>query len=318
MLIESFRITGGAVAQIFILGAVGFFLVKRGILSQEGLASLSRIVIEVIFPVLIFTQLMKNFSFAVYQNWWIFPLISVAVTLFGVLTGSLFSLFVRGQEYKMQFLSLVTFQNSGYLPLAIVAAMLSGANLDTMFIYIFLFLLGFDLIVWSIGVYMLAFVKTKKFELGSLFSPPIIADIISLLIIFFGINKYIPEVVMKPLGMIGNCTLPLAMFIVGGNIACIRLEHINKKAMLLLSIAKLVLMPTIGFLLIYQFKLPVLLGLLILMQLAMPSATSLSVIIRHYKKEDLLISQGVFVSHLLSLITVPIFLSLYLTLVMVK
>jgi len=57
---------------------------------------------------------------------------------------------------------------------------------------------------------------------------------------------------------------------------------------------------------------------LILMQLAMPSATSLSVIVRHYKKEDLLISQGVFFSHILSVITIPLFLSLYFTLTIIK
>jgi len=54
------------------------------------------------------------------------------------------------------------------------------------------------------------------------------------------------------------------------------------------------------------------------MQLAMPSATSLSVIIRHYNKEDALISQGVFFSHIISLITIPLFLGLYLSLVVLK
>jgi predicted permease len=59
-------------------------------------------------------------------------------------------------------------------------------------------------------------------------------------------------------------------------------------------------------------------GLLVLMQLAMPPATSLSVITRHYKKEDLLISQGVFFGHIASVITIAIFLSLYFTLSVVK
>jgi predicted permease len=52
-------------------------------------------------------------------------------------------------------------------------------------------------------------------------------------------------------------------------------------------------------------------GLLLLVQLAMPSATSLSVIVSHYKKEDLLISQGIFFSHLASIITIPAFLIIY-------
>ena len=318
MLLDSVRITGSAVVQIFILGAIGYFLVRKNILNQDGLGALSQLVIKVIFPVLIFSQLISNFSFSNYSDWWVFPLISACITLFGLLAGSLFLFFIKGKQHRIQFLSLVTFQNSGYLPLAMVAAMMPPEQASTVFIYIFMFLLGFDLIVWSAGVYMLTFVKNSKFELGSLFSPPVIANLVSLGLIFFGLSKFIPQTVLKPLDMIGSCTLPLAMFIVGGNIASIHLRHVDKKAVSLLVLAKLILMPAVGLGIIMLLKLPALIGLLILMQLAMPPATSLSVIIRHYKKEDLLISQGIFFGHIFSLITIPVFLSLYLIFIMVK
>jgi len=69
---------------------------------------------------------------------------------------------------------------------------------------------------------------------------------------------------------------------------------------------------------VLKLGLPQLIGFLIVMQLAMPSATSLSVIVRHYKREDALISQGIFFSHIISLFTIPLFLSLYLSLVVLK
>jgi len=50
----------------------------------------------------------------------------------------------------------------------------------------------------------------------------------------------------------------------------------------------------------------------------MPSATSLSVIARHYEKEDLLISQGIFFTHIFSVLSIPLFLSLYFTLPVLK
>lgn len=104
------------------------------------------------------------------------------------------------------------------------------------------------------------------------------------------------------------------MFVVGGNLALINLGKIDKKAMILLVLAKLIVLPLLGLVLVLKLKMPQLMGLLILIQLAMPPATSLSLIIRHYKKEDLLISQGIFFGHLISLITIPLFLSLYFTL----
>lgn len=318
MLLESFKITGSAVAQIFLLGAIGYFLMKMKLLGETGLDILSRLVVEITLPILIFCQLVKDFRFDLYPDWWIFPLISFLITVAGLLLGYIFIAFIKGHQHRMQFLSLITFQNSGYLPLALIAALLPKEKIDTMFIYLFLFLLGFNLIIWSFGVYMLSLRERKKFELGSLFSPPVIATLVSLVIIFFGLNKFIPDMLLKPLGMVGDCTLPLAMFVVGASLAPIHLKHIDKKAILLMVLAKLVILPVLGLGLIMKFKLPELMGLLIIMQLAVPPATSLSVITRHYKKEDLLISQGIFFGHIVSLVTLPIFLSLYFTLVMIK
>jgi predicted permease len=63
---------------------------------------------------------------------------------------------------------------------------------------------------------------------------------------------------------------------------------------------------------------PRLISLLILIQLAMPSATTLSVLVSHYKKEDLLISQGIFFSHITSIITIPLFLIIYFSRFMIQ
>ncbi|MBM3245990.1 MAG: hypothetical protein FJZ13_01525 [Candidatus Omnitrophica bacterium] len=318
MLMESLKITGAAMAQIFFLAAVGYFLVKRNILGPDGLSALSRLVVEITLPLLIFCQLLKEFSFRLYPNWWFFPLISIVIALAGLTIGLIFMGFIRGQQHKLQFLGLISFQNAGYLPLALIAALLPKEKADTMFVYLFLFLLGFNLVIWSAGVYLLTFSRAKRFELGSLFSPPVIAAAAGLAFVFFSLNKFVPEAAFKPLSLIGNCTLPLAMFVVGGNLAQIHLGSIDKKAIFLLSLAKLVILPLAGVWLILRFGFPELVGLLILMQLAMPSATTLSLITSHYKKEDLLISQGVFFSHIFSLITMPVFLSLYFARVMIK
>ena len=317
MFLESFKITGLAIFEIFLLGAIGYLLVKKNILGAEGLNALSRLVIEITLPVMIFVQLIKGFSFSLYPNWWIFPLISIAITIIGLVIGKIFAVFIKGAQHKMQFLSLVAFQNSGYLPLALTAALLPKAQQEPMFIYLFLFLLGFNLVIWSFGVYMLSFHQNKRFELGSLFSPPVIATILSLFFIFLGLNKFLPGFLLKPLGLVGDCTLPLAMFVVGGNLAEIQLKHIDIKAIVLVTFTKLII-PLLGLALIMKLKIDFLLGLLIMMQLAMPPATSLSVILRHYKKEDLLISQGIFFGHMLSIVVIPIFLSLYFSLVMIK
>jgi predicted permease len=318
MFLEQFKITGLAMAQIFILGGLGYILVKKNILSHEGLDALSRLVIQIILPALILAQMLKNFSFSLYPAWWIFPLVSLAITATGLIVGWLLLKLSGLKTGKLQFLSLVAFQNSGYLPLAIAAAIFNGQHANDIFIFIFLFLLGYDLVAWSLGIYMLTYEKQATFKLRSLFSPPVIANLTSLGLIGLGLNKFIPDVLFKPLSMVGNCTLPLAMLVVGGNVALVQLKNIDKKTTSIFLLGKLIILPVLGILIVLKLALPPLLGFLIMMQLAMPSATSLSVIIRRFNKQDTLISQGIFFSHIIGLVTIPLFLSLYLSRIMLK
>jgi len=315
---NSFKITGIAVGQIFLLAVLGYLLLKRKFLNADGLDALSRLTMDVTLPILIFCQLMKDFSFMRYPNWWALPLISLSVTGLGLGVGFLFLKVVKGQQQKLQFLSLVGFQNSGYLPLALVASLLSGDNLSVIFIYIFLFLTGFNLCLFSLGVYILNYSKEVKFRWQSLFSMPVIATLVSLIVIFIGLNKFIPEMVFKPLRMLGDTTLPLAMLVVGGNLAQFNLGQIDKKPMALLILSKMIILPLLGLGLIFIFNVPALISLLLLIQLSMPSAVTLSVILSTYKKEDFLVSQGILLTHIVSVFTIPLFLIIYFSRFMLK
>lgn len=318
MFIEHFQITGIAVLQIFLLSAIGFLLVKKGFLSGGGLEDLSRLVMDVALPVLIFCQLIRDFSFSLYPNWWVFPLISIAITVSGLLVGFLFIRFIDKEQEKLQFLSLVAFQNSGYLPLALVAALFPAQRLGEIFIYLFLFLMGFNLVMFSLGVHILNFHKEKRIKLSSLLSMPVLATLFSLVVIYLGMGKFFPDSLIKPLRMLGDTTLPLAMVVVGGNLAQINLKDINKKAAALLVLAKMIILPLLGMVFLRIFNISGLFGLLILIQLAMPSAVTISTILRASKKEDLLASQGIFITHVAALITVPAFLILYFSNFMIK
>ncbi|HTZ11470.1 MAG TPA: AEC family transporter [Candidatus Margulisiibacteriota bacterium] len=309
--LQSMRVTGLAVLQILLLGAIGYLLVKKNILKDEGLDALSRLAIDVTLPVLIFCQLVRDFSFQQYATWWLFPLLSIAISIAGFVAGCIFVGFLKGEQRKVQFLSLVSFQNSGYLPLVLIAGLLPLEKVGTMFIYLFLFLTGFNLLMFSAGVHLLTFHKERRFEWESLFSPPVVATIAGLAVVFFGLGQFVPQTVLKPLRMLGDCTLPLAMLVVGASLAQIKLKQVNLKAMALMVAAKMIILPLLGLWLVLSLKLPQLLGLLIVIQLAMPPATTLSLIIRHYNKEDLLISQGIFIGHIVGLFSVPLILSLY-------
>jgi len=239
-------------------------LARKGIISTQGLKTLSRLVVEVSLPALIFSRLLSDFNFQRFPDWWLFPLISFGLTLFGLAIGYLFLKADKSLSQKNEFLGLIAFQNSGYLPLALAATILPPSEADQMFIYIFLFLLGFNALIWSFGVHLLSKHRGKRFEFGSVFTPPLWATLGALLIIFLKAESFVPRIVLKPLAMLGACAIPLGLMIVGGSLAFVSSEgKIRKRSLINLGLGKLIILPILVFLFIIWIKPPRLIGLLL-------------------------------------------------------
>jgi hypothetical protein len=303
-----------AMIEIFLLASLGFILVRKKFIDQQALSFLTRLLIIIILPLFIFTKIIKSFSFSLYPNWWVFPFLSLIINTAGFAVGYLwFRLFgiVKSTEGKKQLISLIGFQNSGYIPLILSAALLSTLDAEVMFIYIFLFLLGFNLAVWSFGVWFLSRHRIKDFELGTIFSPPVVATVVSLILVAIGVDKYIPGFLFRPAGLLGDCLLPISMIVVGGNLALVSLRDVNKAAVINVVIVKLVLLPILALLILWQLKPEYLMGFLLILEAAVPSATSLSLILRHYSLEDKFISHGVFFTHIVCVFTIPLFIIIY-------
>ena len=298
--------------QVFVLGLVGFILIKKRILSSAGLNGLTDFFIVLVFPALIFSQIVGNFDFKAVGYWWLFPLLSLGVSALGLLAGYGFGFSLKDAQVRREFIALSGFQNSGYLPLVLLKGILPAEQLSPMLIYLFLFLLGFNLVIWSWGVYFLSAHKAQGFSWGSLFSPSVIAVILGLAAVSSKIAGRIPQFILIPVEMLGNCSFPLAIVVVGASLAQLyNKQELDLRNIIRLSLIKLCVLPLLGLLFLSLVRLPYLIGLLIILELAVPSATNLAVITRKYAQQEKIISQGIFVTHILSLLTLPVFLTLF-------
>lgn len=312
-IMHTFRMTFSAMFQIFLLGLCGYVLAKKNIISAENIKALSGLIIGLFLPCLVFANFIEHFNFVAFRFWWLLPLASVALTVAGFMIGDLVAASdARLKKFRQEFVSLVAFQNSGYLPLLLVALLLPAERQERMFILIFLFLLGFNLVMWSAGVFYLTRQKARRMPLGSLFSPPVVAIVASLFIIVTGLSRFIPSVVIAPAKMLGECTLPLAMLVVGANFSLVAMRpKENTWIVFHAVVAKLLLLPLFVFGVLLLLRPPHEVAFLLLLESIVPSATSLSLIMRHYEKEDNIISAGLFWTHVASLVTIPLFLVLF-------
>jgi len=311
LLTVSFQTIVLAIAQILIMGACGYGLVKRGFMDEPGLNLLTRLLINFFLPVFMFYQFTHNFNFTDFPHWWMFPLIGLAIVTGGLMAGRIVLLFCPWIKSRREFLALVIFQNSGYIPLMLVTTLFSGGDAQRLYVYIFLLLIGFNAMMWSLGVWLLAKRKGEGLNPKNLNNPPLMAMLGSLLIIFLGWDKIIPQTILVPAQLFSQCALPIAMIVIGGNLAQIKLGDVHLGTITVVVSTKLILLPLIALGLILIFPMDEVTSLLILIETIVPSAVTLSIIARYYQVEEKIINQGIFYSHLASLVTMPTFLLVY-------
>lgn len=301
-----------AIGEIFILMAVGFFTVRKGIINSALVQHLSELIIYVTLPFMIFSRIATEFNFCELPLWWVLPLASIAMILFSFILAQIIAKLFHIQSNKLEFKSLVSFQNSGYLPLALVSSLLRPDQQDKAILYILFFLMGFNFLIWSWGIILLSKKhRDERIEWSKFFSPPFIAVVISLFIVLTGINRFIPPIITKPLKMLGDSTIPLGLFVVGGALAICKIGRGLKYDISVVIFLKLILIPLVVMCLLFLLKFPYLLSLIILIEAAMPSATSLLVIARVYGEDSEYISKGILLTHIFSTLSIPIFLLLF-------
>jgi len=297
--------------EIFIIALCGFIVFKFKLLSEDNIQGLSKLTINLFLPCLIFDRLIKGFRFDGSWQWLIYPVLGIVVSLMGVALARIVLAFDKQIQNKNEFIGLIAFQNCGYLPLMLVWRIFPAQVADNLFINIFLFMLGFNLIFWSYGIRLLTPQKEKQPKFKRIMNAPLLSLILSLVLVATNLHKLLPGMVTRSVTLIGGCTLPIALIIVGAVLA-ISLEQLAgiKKFLLQVILGKMIIMPGMVFLLLHLLQLPPLMALVILIESAMPSAITLSVITHEQKAGYKIVNQGVLLTHLAGLATIPFFMSL--------
>ena len=299
-----------AMLQILALGACGYFLVKTRLLGRRGLDILSWLLVHVFLPCFIFYKLVSFFDFNRFAGWWHIPLIGFGLTAAGFLLGWVMGALDQKFLFKDEFKALIAFQNSGYIPFLLISA-LPAYQQEHLYVYIFLFIIGFDVLLWTLGVWLLTKSQSPRLEFKRLLNPPLLTIVLTLILIYFGWHKGVPEGILKATSLLGKVTLSLAMIVVGGNLATTGLRRINFYDVSLAALTKLILFPLLVLIVLTVLKVEPLIGLLVMIETMMPSAVTLAVIGQHYGAPNReFIYQVIFVTHLVSIVTIPIFLAL--------
>ncbi|MDP8216979.1 MAG: AEC family transporter [Candidatus Kaelpia imicola] len=300
-----------ALFETALLVLAGYISRRLGVFKGDAVKDLTKFIIYVTLPALIFYSFSSHLNRANLGDCSLFFLVSLIIFLIGFVVGLIFTKsLLKRENLKREFILLNAFQNSGYLPLALVGNLLSPAEAEIAYLYIFSYLVGFNLIMLSFGFYYMH--ASSEMKLKSFITPAFIASILGIAFALSGLAAGIPDIIIQPIHKLGSTTVPLGMVMLGMILAqsrLFRLEHLRELSVLIFS--KLLLIPLVVLVLLKLIKLDGLISFLILLQAAMPSATTLSLIAHFKNAHTEFVSQGIIYTHLFLLLTLPLIFLLF-------
>jgi len=300
-----------AIFKIFFLLGLGYLLYVKRLIRKETADGLSNILIWVCVPALIFTKITSTFNPFDFPKWWILPICSIAMAFLGLGIGYLFQRPFRDFNARREFMASCAFQNSGYLPMTRVVFACSGQFCDRILVYIFLFLMGFNITIWSFAPAFLSKDIRRNFRPTAILNAPVIATILSILWVILLPGRRLHNIIYDPLVMLGNSSFPLALIVLGAYLAEYRgFSSENWKALTACLSSKLVFLPALIFILLRFLPLEQDLKFFILLESTMPVAVSMVVIGQYAGADNRFLSGAIFYSHLLAILTIPLWLNL--------
>lgn len=309
---STFLVMFDAIGRIFLIILVSGFLVRKKVISQDQVRAMSTVTINIFLPCMLFANIIKHFKPCSSQEWWMVPLSSVAMIALGLLLGYL--LYPASFHRKQHLFPLASMPNAIYLVLPIGRFMYPG-QFDQFAVFNFLYFIGFTPIVWSIGKVMITGRGFKSVRLRDFITPPLVAALGSVVVVFAGIDRYIPRLVLDSVELVGEATIPVSNIVLGATLGSISLKilpsfsdliRINTIKYILLPVATLFVIHLIGL----KYSFPILADMLVIEAAAAP-ATALIIQVRSYGGDSQTIGSLMLISYLICLVAIPFWISVW-------
>jgi predicted permease len=313
--------------KIFLVMLTAGLLVRRRVLTPEHIKGLTAATVDVFLPCMTFHSIMTNLNPGDFGIWWVLPVAAVVMVFAGIGLAALF--FARELPEKRNMLPFTGIHNAAYMILPL-GALLYPDQFDRFSLYVFLFLTGQTPIIWSIGKYMTTAAAGARFQWRDVMNPPMISALFALALVFTGLRDIlmptgqapvnsmagsIVDVFLATIELLGDATIPVALFILGGVLGSIRirLDNIRWDLFRVISI-KFLLLPFLTFLTLLltglQHSHP-LLATFFIIEGAAPPAIVIILQVNRYGGDEQKLGSMLLATYLVCLVALPFWLALW-------
>lgn len=292
---------------LFSIVILGYAACKLGYMGDKFDKKLSSIVVDITCPLLVLSSVMGD---ELPDRTLILPLVGVGFLTYILLLVFGFwvpRLITKNHDDQGMIGFALMFANVGFIGYPIVSSIFGPkaifyAALLNMPNTFFIFTAGVMLIKGEYSI--------KQFNPKVLLSPAMIGAFAAALLVAFGIHT--PDIIARPVTMVGNITVPAALMIIGSSMAKLPLkEIIGSPKVYVASVLRLVVVPLSIFFLFKACGVNPLINNVNTVVIAMPVASFGTMFCLKFGRNPSLITEMTFITTLGSIITIPLIALLF-------
>jgi predicted permease len=309
------------IVAVFLMIAAGAAARRRRLLDAESTGHLSRLVVAMFYPALIYSTLVTAFTFRDLLHHWTLPAGALLIMSIGFAAGLLGVRLLRfsSKAAERTFHFQCTINNYSFLPMPIIFLLWGKRGVaDLIFSTV-----GSEIAVWTLGMLALTGGRLRWSSLRHLVTPPMLAiaaaagtlaavDVSGVEFPPPGVFGEAWKALISALDLFGKATVPLAMLVAGSRMSELRLRHLWGRPQIAAVLLRTVAAPAcaVAILLLLPLAAPVREVLLVVA--VMPCAIASVMLSDVYGGDSDFAAATVLTSHVVGLATIPIWLSLLL------
>lgn len=293
--------------MLFTMVILGYTACKLGYMGDKFDKKLSSIVVDITCPLLVLSSVMGD---EMPDRSLILPLVGVGFLTYIILLvfGFWVPRFITKNHDDLGMIGFsLMFANVGFIGYPIVASIFGPKAV----FYAALLNVPNTFFIFTAGVMLVkGEYSIRQFNPKVLLSPALIGAFIAALLVAFGVHT--PEMIARPITMVGNITVPAALMIIGSSMARLPLrEIIGSGKVYATSFLRLVVVPLSVYFLFRLCRVNTLINNINTVVIAMPVASFGTMFCMKYGRNPSLMTEATFITTLFSIITIPLITLLF-------
>lgn len=293
--------------MLFTMVILGYAACKLGYMGDKFDKKLSSIVVDITCPLLVLSSVMGD---EMPDRSLILPLVGVGFLTYIILLvfGFWVPRFISKNHDDQGMIGFsLMFANVGFIGYPIVASIFGPKAV----FYAALLNVPNTFFIFTAGVMLVkGEYSIRQFNPKVLLSPALIGAFIAALLVAFGVHT--PEMIARPITMVGNITVPAALMIIGSSMARLPLrEIIGSGKVYATSFLRLVIVPLSVYFLFRLCGVNTLINNINTVVIAMPVASFGTMFGMKYGRNPSLMTEATFITTLFSIITIPLITLLF-------